>query len=523
MLPPVGSGTVLNVCCGGGWLVARRAGPRGGAGRTDSRLGAVEVAGRALEARITAGEGPPHAYDVEWAMGLFQKTVARMEEGLLPPDERVVPPPRQLSVPWLGLGFLLGTIIGGLIGWYGGGDRSRSAAPAPPPPPPPEAPAYATQYFSAASGGVGGGGPPCPSRVTAEQKALAWDGAFVASVVQSEWLRALEARARQVLLPQYARQFEALCGVVPPLSMVVSLGNSTLFDAHIGHRNASDPLTPTPDVDTVYQVGSVSKVLTTLGFFRQMEAGAVGLLDPVSRHLPGFAPKNPYSSGQVTMASLSSQTSGLARETACGTAPPRCSADTIIGVLSNESLAFPPQSRATYSNLGLALLGHAWAAASSAGGSFEEQLLRDVTGPLNMSRTGFFASPGGSIVPGAPGPALPVPAAWPPGTTEASIRANMALPGALLPAPAGAKHQYVLEAVPDSQLALGAFAPRPAPWQPKPHSGTARLGQPRGGGHLVARGHGAAAAVGPVGRHQRIRPHQSRFGVSGALVARAGL
>ena len=74
----------------------------------------------------------------------------------------------------------------------------------------------------------------------------------------------------------------------------------------------------------------------------------------------------------------------------------------------------------TDSNLGLALLGHAVNAAarnknsdnSVNSASFEQQLVQDIISPLNLTRTGFFNSVGGGIIPGAANPAKPVPSAW---------------------------------------------------------------------------------------------------------------
>ncbi|HRE99602.1 MAG TPA: serine hydrolase domain-containing protein, partial [Pirellulaceae bacterium] len=46
--------------------------------------------------------------------------------------------------------------------------------------------------------------------------------------------------------------------------------------------------------DTIYRVGSISKLLTDLQVMREVEAGRIDLDAEVSTYLPEFAPRNPF-------------------------------------------------------------------------------------------------------------------------------------------------------------------------------------------------------------------------------------
>ena len=70
-------------------------------------------------------------------------------------------------------------------------------------------------------------------------------------------------------------------------------------------RRGGEPATP----DTRYRIGSTTKTFVAVLVMRLVAKGRLGLDDPLGRHLPG----TPI--GQVTIAQLLSQSSGLRTET----------------------------------------------------------------------------------------------------------------------------------------------------------------------------------------------------------------
>ena len=67
--------------------------------------------------------------------------------------------------------------------------------------------------------------------------------------------------------------------------------------------------------DTVYPVGSVTKVFTATMLMQLRDAGVVGLDDPIARHLPGFKVKSPFPDAtRPTFRQAASHTTGLQRD-----------------------------------------------------------------------------------------------------------------------------------------------------------------------------------------------------------------
>src|SRR6476646_250088 len=77
---------------------------------------------------------------------------------------------------------------------------------------------------------------------------------------------------------------------------------------------------------TVFRVGSVSKLFTDVAIMQLVEQGKVDLDAPVTRYLPDFHPHNPYGK-TITLRQLMSHRAGLVREPPVGsyfdsTSPP---------------------------------------------------------------------------------------------------------------------------------------------------------------------------------------------------------
>ena len=65
--------------------------------------------------------------------------------------------------------------------------------------------------------------------------------------------------------------------------------------------------------ETVYRVGSVSKLFTDIGIMQLVENGSVSLDAPVSKYLPDFHPSNRFGV-PITLRELTSHRAGLMRE-----------------------------------------------------------------------------------------------------------------------------------------------------------------------------------------------------------------
>ncbi|MGA2609455.1 MAG: serine hydrolase [Terriglobia bacterium] len=149
--------------------------------------------------------------------------------------------------------------------------------------------------------------------------------------------------------------------------------------------------------DTIFEIGSTTKVFTSLVLADMVQRGEVALADPVAKYLPAEA-KVPERGGRaITLVDLSTHTSGLPRMPSNfrpkDPANPYAdyTVDQLYQFLSSYQLTRDIGSQFEYSNLGGGLLGQALA---HRGGVDYEALVRSrITGPLGMNSTGITLSP----------------------------------------------------------------------------------------------------------------------------------
>lgn len=167
----------------------------------------------------------------------------------------------------------------------------------------------------------------------------------------------------------------------------------------------------TPDADTVYRIGSISKSFTALALLSLRDDGALQLDDPLAKWIPEAA-RLVYPSRDarpITLRQLTNHTSGLPRMGSFEfeTAP---SEDTVVTSLAKTSLESTPGTRWNYSNLGFGLLGIVVAHAAKA--PFHDVVASRLWKPLGMTATVWDQAdvPAGKLAPAfTPGPNGPAP------------------------------------------------------------------------------------------------------------------
>jgi D-alanyl-D-alanine-carboxypeptidase/D-alanyl-D-alanine-endopeptidase len=151
-----------------------------------------------------------------------------------------------------------------------------------------------------------------------------------------------------------------------------------------------------PDGDTVYEIGSVTKVFTSLILADMIEKGEVKADDPVAKFLPATVKVPSRNGRQITLLDLSMQVSGLPRLPdnlkPADPANPYVDYDAakLYDFLSRYALTRDPGEKYEYSNLAVGLLGHALAL--KAGMSYEELLRLRIFEPLGMRSTSITLS-----------------------------------------------------------------------------------------------------------------------------------
>jgi CubicO group peptidase (beta-lactamase class C family) len=150
------------------------------------------------------------------------------------------------------------------------------------------------------------------------------------------------------------------------------------------------------DGDTVFEIGSVTKLFTSLLLADMVEKGEVRLTDPVQMYMPASVVVPTYNGQQITLLDLALHRSGLPRDptnlkpVANILTPVQTSytAAQLYAFLSGYRMEMPIGTE-FYSNLGFGLLGHALALHADT--DFDHLVRQRITGPLGMTSTSVIA------------------------------------------------------------------------------------------------------------------------------------
>jgi serine-type D-Ala-D-Ala carboxypeptidase/endopeptidase len=143
--------------------------------------------------------------------------------------------------------------------------------------------------------------------------------------------------------------------------------------------------------DTVFEIGSATKVFTATLLADMVERGEVALDDPISKYLPKSVKVPTRDGKEITLRTLSNQTSGLPRlPTNFMPKDPQnpyadYSVDQLYEFLSGYTLTRDIGSQYEYSNVGVGLLGHILSL--RAGKDFEALVRIRICEPLKMDDT----------------------------------------------------------------------------------------------------------------------------------------
>jgi len=151
-----------------------------------------------------------------------------------------------------------------------------------------------------------------------------------------------------------------------------------------GNLSSAKPVTQ----DTVYRVGSVSKLFTDIAIMQLVEKGKVDLDVPITTYLPDFHPRNPFG-GHITLRSLMCHRSGLVREPPIGNYfdPSGPTLAQTIDSLNSTELIYAPGTHTKYSNAAIATVGYVLERIS--GQPFADYLKHAVLEPMGLNHSSF--------------------------------------------------------------------------------------------------------------------------------------
>lgn len=156
-------------------------------------------------------------------------------------------------------------------------------------------------------------------------------------------------------------------------------------DGHVTERFYGDAGQGTPpNRDTIFQIGSITKVFTAALLALEVQRGRMKLADPAQLSAPPALTMPRFRRTEITLAQLAAHMSGLPRKVP---GDETLTLPALAKFVSGYRLQTKPGERYLYSNLGIGLLGQIIASHEKT--SIGALYAREITGPLAMRDTTF--------------------------------------------------------------------------------------------------------------------------------------
>lgn len=177
---------------------------------------------------------------------------------------------------------------------------------------------------------------------------------------------------------------------LPALSIALVDDQQTVWAKGFGMEDPDQKIPAT--AETVYRVGSVSKLFTDIGIMQLVERSVIDLDVPITQYLPDFKPHNPFNKA-ITLRQLMSHRSGLVREPPVGhyfddTFPTLAQT---VQSLNSTALVYEPKKRIKYSNAGIATVGYVLEKTQKQ--PFTQYLQKNVLSPMGLQSSSFAPTP----------------------------------------------------------------------------------------------------------------------------------
>ena len=177
---------------------------------------------------------------------------------------------------------------------------------------------------------------------------------------------------------------------LPSFSISLVDKNRVVWAKGFGFQDADKKIPAT--AQTVYRVGSVSKLFTDIAVMQLVESGKLDLNDPIQKHLPDLKPLDPYGV-PITLRQLMSHRSGLVRESPVGNYfdPSEPTLTETVASLNKTSLVYMPGKKTKYSNAAIAVVGAVLEKHLDV--SHAHQVRQRILDPLEMKDSSFVVTP----------------------------------------------------------------------------------------------------------------------------------
>jgi len=178
---------------------------------------------------------------------------------------------------------------------------------------------------------------------------------------------------------------------VPGVSIALVDDQRLVWAQGFGYADVANEIPAAPE--TVYRIGSVSKLFTVTAAMQLAEQGRLDIDAPVRAYLPSFSMRSRFpDAGPVTPRTLMTHHSGLPSGRFKGVYSRSLVPFTeMIDEIREDHLLYPPSSVYSYSDVGMILLGHLVEAVS--GRAFVKQMDESVLKPIGMTHSSYALRP----------------------------------------------------------------------------------------------------------------------------------
>ncbi|MDR1808041.1 MAG: beta-lactamase family protein [Propionibacteriaceae bacterium] len=190
---------------------------------------------------------------------------------------------------------------------------------------------------------------------------------------QAHWQARLDTIARDTGVP----------GAALAILRLTDGGEDELVTAATGVLNATTGRNVT--VDSLFQIGSITKTWTATVVMQLVEEGKIGLDQPVKEILPGFKLSTPELTDGVTIRNLLNHTSGLDGDVFVDTGRGDDCLEKYMGVLEDAVQIFPLEATWSYCNSGFSILGRVIEVVE--GKVWDAVMKERLFGPLGLTHT----------------------------------------------------------------------------------------------------------------------------------------
>lgn len=167
-----------------------------------------------------------------------------------------------------------------------------------------------------------------------------------------------------------------------PGAAVAVLLDGEITDHAVGVLSTATAVEATPE--SVFQIGSITKVWTATLVMQLVDEGIVSLDEPVVTYLPEFGLADPVTTAAITVRHLLSHQAGFEGDVFTDTGPGDDAIAKFVDLLADMPQIFPPGSMFSYNNAGYIVLGLLVERLRET--TWEQALVERIATPLGLER-----------------------------------------------------------------------------------------------------------------------------------------